>query len=53
MATELCKLKKQLSIDLSEYMLQVNKPTHVCSKCGRVANKKKKLCSPVKIDVRR
>lgn len=49
MSKELCKLKTLLSIDISEYMLHVNKPTHVCNKCGRVANKKKKLCSPVKI----
>jgi len=49
MATELCKLKKTLSIDITDYMLRVNKPTHVCAKCGRAANKKKWLCDPVKI----
>ncbi|HSH02736.1 MAG TPA: hypothetical protein VLL52_09480 [Anaerolineae bacterium] len=49
MAKELCKLKKTLKIDISEYMLQVNNPTHVCRKCGRAGNSKKLLCSPVKI----
>lgn len=49
MGKELCKLKKDLRIDLSEYMLLVNRPTHVCTKCGRAANSKKLLCSPTKI----
>lgn len=49
MATELCKMKKSLSIDITSYMLRVNAPTHVCGKCGRAANKKKWLCDPVKI----
>ncbi|MEZ4590084.1 MAG: hypothetical protein R3D55_02935 [Chloroflexota bacterium] len=51
MAKSLCKLKKSLRIDLTEYMLFVNNPTHVCTKCGRAANKKKLLCSPKKITV--
>ena len=50
MAKELCKLKKTLKIDLTDYMLRVNQPTHVCQKCGRAANSKKQLCSPVKIN---
>lgn len=49
MTKELCKLKKSLKIDISEYMLMVHQPTHVCAKCGRAANSKKQLCSPVKI----
>ncbi len=49
MTKELCKLKKTLRIDLAAYMLCVNQPTHVCQKCGRVANHKKQLCSPVKL----
>lgn len=49
MTQELCKLKKELRIDLSAYMLLVNKPKHVCQKCGRAANSKKLLCDPVKI----
>ena len=51
MAKSLCKMKKSLRVDLTEYMLCVNNPTHVCTKCGRVANKKKQLCSPKKITV--
>lgn len=49
MAKELCKLKKSLKIDITGYMLRVNQSTHVCKKCGRAANSKKQLCSPVKI----
>lgn len=48
---ELCKLKKSLKIDLTSYMLRVNSPTHVCTRCGRAANSKKLLCSPQKIKV--
>jgi hypothetical protein len=48
---ELCKMKQSLKIDISSYMLHVNKPTHVCQKCGRAANSKKQLCSPIKIKV--
>ncbi len=51
MSKELCKLKKSLSIDITGYMLLVNNPTHVCSKCGRVANSKKLLCHPARIKV--
>ncbi len=51
MTKELCKLKKSLSIDITNYMLYVNQPTHVCEKCGRAANSKKLLCQPVKIKV--
>lgn len=50
-AKSLCKMKKSLRIDLTEYMLHVNNPTHVCTKCGRVANQKKLLCSPKKMTV--
>lgn len=51
MAKSLCKMKKSLRIDLSAYMLCVNNPSHVCTKCGRVANQKKLLCSPKKLTV--
>jgi len=49
MSKELCKLKKQLKSDLREYTLLINHPRFVCQKCGRAANKKKNLCSPVKL----
>lgn len=50
MAKELCKLKKSLSRDLSKYIKLVDQPTHVCTKCGRVANSKELLCKPLKMD---
>lgn len=43
---ELCKLKKELKQDFKSYMLLVNQPCFVCTKCGRAANKKKNLCAP-------
>jgi hypothetical protein len=49
MSKELCKLKKTLKIDISDYIRYVNQPTHVCQKCGRVANSGKRLCHPVKM----
>ncbi len=51
MSKSLCKMKKSLRIDLSDYMLLVNNPTHICTKCGRAANQKKLLCSPKKMTV--
>lgn len=45
----LCKLKKELKNDMKSYTLLVNQPAFVCQKCGRVANKKKNLCSPKKM----
>lgn len=49
MSKELCKMKKSLSIDITSYMLYVNRPSHICSKWGRAANNKNLLCHPVKI----
>jgi hypothetical protein len=49
MAKKLCELKKLLKKDLSEYIINVNNPKYVCTKCGRVANEKKLVCSPAKI----
>ena len=47
MPKELCKLKKSLmKDDLDAYCKLVDKPTVVCEKCGRVANKKKFVCKP-------
>ncbi|MCL4805656.1 MAG: hypothetical protein KJ046_15240 [Anaerolineae bacterium] len=46
MSAELCKLKKSLKGDLPTYILLVNQPRFVCTGCGRVANKKKNLCHP-------
>jgi hypothetical protein len=49
MSKELCKLKKQLNSDLRQYALLVNQPRFVCKKCGRAANNKKNVCSPIKL----
>jgi hypothetical protein len=50
MATELCKLKKSLlKDDIEAFMQLVSQPSHICKKCGRAANSKKLLCSPIKI----
>jgi hypothetical protein len=49
MSKQLCDLKKSLKRDLSKYILLVRDATHVCKKCGRVANDKKLLCDPVKM----
>ncbi len=49
MSKQLCDLKNWLKSDLKAYAKLVQKPTHVCVSCGRAANKKKKLCSPVKM----
>lgn len=52
MAKELCKLKKSLKGEPETYMLLVNQPTHLCRKCGRVANSKKQLCDPLRLTAR-
>ncbi len=49
MTKTLCELKKALKGDLREFVRLVECPTHVCRKCGRVANDKERLCKPVKI----
>ena len=48
----LCKLVKDdvLKEDLKEFKRLVEKPTHLCVKCGRVCNDKKRLCDPEKLD---
>lgn len=54
MGKELCKIQDELiRRDLEAYMDLVNKPKHVCKKCGRVANKKKLLCKPTKLKKKR
>ena len=50
MAKSLCKLKKSCKKEFGSYVALVNKPRHVCTKCGRAANKKKYLCKPRKIE---
>jgi hypothetical protein len=42
----LCELKKLLKTDFRTYRKLVCEATHVCTRCGRVANDKKLLCRP-------
>lgn len=48
---ELCKLVKDDALaELFEaYRNLVVNPTHLCIKCGRVSNDKKRLCKPEKL----
>lgn len=49
MAKTLCKIKKLLKEDPSQYIEHVRKPKFICRSCGRVANQKSLLCKPLKI----
>lgn len=49
MAKTLCEMKKLLKNDFDLFAQYVHDPTHVCRKCGRVANEKRKLCKPQKL----
>jgi hypothetical protein len=42
-------MKRQAREDFDSYVNLVDRPRHVCAKCGRAANKKKNLCDPRKI----
>jgi hypothetical protein len=48
MAKSLCDMDKLLKKDIDAYIALVDQPRFVCTKCGRVANKKKNLCEPKK-----
>jgi hypothetical protein len=52
MPEELCKLvKEEFHLKKTrQYAKIVANPAFVCKKCGRVANKKARLCKPVKLD---
>jgi len=46
----LCRLgRKDIKDRLPEIAAVVEKPTHICGRCARVADKKKLLCKPVKL----
>jgi hypothetical protein len=48
----MCKLVKEhvLRDDPEAYLKLSASPTHLCLKCGRVSNKKKRLCEPEKLE---
>ena len=41
----------QLQSNLNKFIKKVAKPSFICLKCGRVANKKSSLCRPVSFDI--
>jgi hypothetical protein len=48
---KLCKLVKKDMVEknFDEYKKLVQKPTHICGKCGRASSDKKHLCDPKEI----
>jgi len=51
MSKTLCELSQDLEDHLNEYVMLVYQPRFVCTNCGRVANKKKNLCHPTRIQL--
>ena len=49
MSKKLCELKKLLKQDFDAFRKHVIEASHVCSRCGRVANDKKLLCRPERL----
>ena len=45
----LCDLLDKIKPTSKEYLALVDNPRYVCRKCGRAANKKKRLCDPYKL----
>lgn len=46
----LCELsKKGIDKNLDKILVSVNEPSFICRKCARVANRKERLCKPVKL----
>jgi len=50
MAKTLCKRKKAMEKDPAAYAKLIDRPRFLCKECGRVANKKKYVCEPQKLD---
>ena len=52
MSKEMCKLvKEEFHLKKTkQYAKIVANPQYVCKRCGRVANKKTRLCKPVELD---
>lgn len=49
MSRTLCELKKLMKTDFKSYKKLVCDASHVCGRCGRVANDKKLLCRPERL----
>ncbi|MEE2826581.1 MAG: hypothetical protein VYE64_08135 [Planctomycetota bacterium] len=49
MSKKLCDLKKLRKESPKKYAQLVSRPSHLCKKCGRVANRKKLVCQPKKL----
>ena len=50
MGKSLCEMQGLLKKKRAVYVSLVNSPRFLCTKCGRVANKKKYLCQPKKLN---
>ena len=48
MSKTLCKVKKSKKSNKQSFF-EFPDATHVCRKCSRIANSKKKLCKPQKL----
>lgn len=45
----LCDLAKKLPRNSVKYAAKVNDPRFLCTRCGRVANNKVRLCRPTQL----
>jgi len=50
MAKTLCKRKKTLRKDPEAFAKLIDRPRFLCKECGRLANKKRYVCQPRKLD---
>ncbi len=48
MTRPLCKRTRQLKEAPDRYLAKVEEPRLICTRCGRLANRKKYLCQPEK-----
>jgi hypothetical protein len=49
-----CRLgKKEIEENITEIAEAVSKPKYICQKCARVSRKKKDLCKPKRLHLRK
>jgi hypothetical protein len=53
MGKTLCDLTKLLEDDFDQYAKLVKKPRYLCKSCGRAARRKKHLCEPKELSVKK